>query len=84
MTLLLPALQDLESDGVVKRPHTSTVPNLTGITQRHRLFSQEAIRTNSQYFLTRRQQWLNLREDIEREHGLIVLTPEEYIDRQKS
>ena len=84
MSLLLPALQELEREGIVKRPHTESIPDLTGIRQRHRMFFQEAIRTNSRYFITRRLEWLELRNELESRHGLLVLTPEEYIERQRS
>ena len=84
LSLLLPALQQLENRGIIRKCRSGGRPRLTGIRQVHRRFFEEAVRTGSRYFLTRRQEWLNLRQLLESNHALLVVTPEEYVRLQVS
>ena len=82
LTPLLPGLRLLASEGLVRRARRESLPTLTGVPQEHRRFFQEALRTGSQYFLTRRESWLGLRDRLSERHNLLVVTPEEYVQRQ--
>ena len=48
----------------------------------HRAFLSDAIRSDADYFITERDVWLSRRDAIEREYGLRIVRPGEFIRRE--
>ncbi len=83
LSMIIPGLNQLNSDGVVVRPSVSRVPRLKGVKHPHRTLIEEALRANSKYFLTQRDEWLRLASAISKEHSLVITTPATYIKEQR-
>lgn len=52
--------------------------NIPGLPRHHRVFVIDGIRASAKYFITKRQQWLDIGPMIEEEHGMRVVTPEQF------
>ena len=46
----------------------------------HRVFIQDAIRTDAEYLITNRRRWLLLAEHTTRDYGLHIVTPARFIE----
>ncbi len=83
---LLPELEKLKSRQPPKiaEPNLGRKQEIKGIPKSHRAFIEDGVRLEAGYFITEENpRWLEQSKNIEKQHGLRIVTPEQYINKRK-
>ena len=81
--LVLAVIQFLQQEQLILRPRLpGGVRNHPHVPNYHRAFLNDAIDANAYYFITERNVWLDRADIIGRRHGLRIVTPGGFIQRE--
>lgn len=81
--LILDVIQFLQQEQLILRPRLpGGVRNHPHVPNYHRAFLNDAIDANAYYFITERNVWLDRADIIGRQHGLRIVTPGGFIQRE--
>jgi len=81
VTMISSFLRRLQDENMFTRRapggHSDTIEDLP---RYHRVFLQDAVGAGAAFFITRRPAWLNIAGRMQREHGLRIVTPEQFLE----
>lgn len=82
--LPLPTLSRLSESGRIVRRDESQLNRvpvmLAGLPNEHRAFVLDAVAAGAEYFITNRQRWLNVSQQVESGYSLRIVTPNRFVE----